>query len=194
MEESLNIIMIGDSSVGKTTLMKKFIDGIYNENILSTIGVELFRKQIIINDKNYIMKIWDTCGQERFRSISKNYYQNAQGIMLLFDVSSIISFKHLYDWTLSLNENVSNKGIPLVIVANKCDLEHEVTDEDIYKYSTENNVKIFKCSSKKNISVEEPFLYLGEEIIKYNIKNKISNNTLKVHKEDIKKKKKKNCC
>ena len=193
--ESLSIIMIGDTSVGKTTLMKKFIDGIYNENILSTIGIELFRKEVTIKNKNYIMKIWDTCGQERFRSISKNYYQNAQGIMLLFDISSLESFKHLSDWKSSLNDNVSNKNIPLVIVANKCDLNHVVTDEEIEKYSKNNNdVKIFKTSSKTNISIEEPFLYLGEAIINFNKNNKTNNNTLKVHQEEIKPKKKKKCC
>ena len=95
---SLNIIIIGDTSVGKTTLMKRFIDGVYNEKILSTLGVELFRKQVKINEKDYVFKIWDTCGQERFRTLTKNYYKNAEGIMLLFDIHSLDSFPHLNNW------------------------------------------------------------------------------------------------
>jgi small GTP-binding protein len=162
---SLNIIIIGDTSVGKTTLMKRFIDGVYNEKILSTLGVELFRKQVKINEKDYVFKIWDTCGQERFRTLTKNYYKNAEGIMLLFDIHSLDSFQHLNNWMNCLNENFNKTEIPLVVVASKCDLEPIVTDKEINDYSNQNNVKIFKSSAKNNIQVEEPFLYLANEII-----------------------------
>jgi small GTP-binding protein len=162
---SLNIIIIGDTSVGKTTLMKRFIDGIFNEKILSTLGVELFRKQVKINDNDYVLKIWDTCGQERFRTLTKNYYKNAEGIMLLFDIHSIDSFQHLNNWMKSLNENFNGSDIPLVVVASKCDLEQMITDNEIEDYSNKNNVKIYKSSAKDNIQVEEPFLYLANEII-----------------------------
>ena len=173
--ESLMIIMIGDYSVGKTTLLQRFTEGIYNEKTLSTIGIELFKKEISINNKKYIMKIWDTCGQEKFRSISKNYYHNAQGIMLLFDVNSKLSFEHLSEWTESINQNILNENTPSVIVACKNDLEQIVTEQEIEEFSTKNNIKVFKTSVKDNIAVEEPFLYLGEEIIKndIHIENKI---------------------
>ena len=172
--DSFKIIMIGDYSVGKTTLLKRFTEGIYNEKkTLSTIGIELFKKEISINNKKYIMKIWDTCGQEKFRSISKNYYHNADGIMLLFDINSHETFEHLSGWIDSIYQNTS-KDTPFIIVASKCDLEHDVTDQEIEEYSTKNKVKVIKTSSKDNINVDEPFLYLGEEIIKkglFKIKN-----------------------
>ena len=117
--ESLKIIIIGDTSVGKTSLMKRFIEGFYNDKTLSTIGIELFKKEVSIQDKQYIMKIWDTCGQERFRSISKNYYHNAHGIILVFDINNKSSFEHLSEWTESINQNISNKNTPLVIVCCK---------------------------------------------------------------------------
>jgi small GTP-binding protein len=176
--ESLKIIIIGDTSVGKTSLMKRFIEGFYNDKTLSTIGIELFKKEVSIQDKQYIMKIWDTCGQERFRSISKNYYHNAHGIILVFDINSKSSFEHLSEWTESINQNISNKNTPLVIVANKCDLAHIITDKEIEEYSTKNKVKVFKTSSKDNINVEATFLYLGEEIIKKGL-IKIKNAELK---------------
>ena len=176
--ENFKIIMIGDSSAGKTTLMRRYIEGIYNEKTLSTIGIELFKKEVSIQNKNYVMKIWDTCGQEKFRAISKNYYNNADGIMLLFDISSHDTFEHLSDWTESINQNTS-KDTPLIIVANKCDLEHLVTDQEIEEYSTKNKVKVIKTSSKDNINVEEPFLYLGEEIIKKGLFNINKNAELK---------------
>ena len=176
--ENFKIIMIGDSSVGKTTLMRRYIEGIYNQKTLSTIGIELFKKEVSIQNKKYVMKIWDTCGQEKFRAISKNYYHNADGIMLLFDINSYDTFEHLSGWIESINQNIS-KDTPFIIVANKCDLDHLVTDQEIEEYSTKNKVKVFKTSSKDNINVDEPFLYLGEEIIKKGLFNINKNAELK---------------
>jgi Ras-related protein Rab-18 len=175
--EPFKIIMIGDTSVGKTSLMRRYIEGIYNEKTLSTIGIELFKKEVSIQNKNYVMKIWDTCGQERFRAISKNYYHNADGIMLVFDINFRKSFDNLSGWIGSIYQNTS-KDTPLIIVASKCDLEHLVTDQEIEEYSTKNKVKVFKTSSKDNINVEATFLYLGEEIIKKGL-IKIKNAELK---------------
>ena len=194
--ENFKIIMIGDSSVGKTTLMRRYIEGIYNQKTLSTIGIELFKKEVSIQNKNYVMKIWDTCGQEKFRAISKNYYNNADGIMLLFDISSHDTFEHLSGWIESINQNIS-KDTPFIIVANKCDLDHLVTDQEIEEYSTKNKVKVFKTSSKDNINVEEPFLYLGEEIIKKGVYKENKNAVLKDNSssnEQNKKKKKIKFC
>ena len=138
------------------------------------------------------MKIWDTCGQERFLSISKNYYHNAQGIMLLFDLNYKCSFEHLYDWIESLNQNILNENTPSVIVACKNDLTQIVTDQEIEEFSTKNNIKVFKTSVKDNIAIEEPFLYLGEEIIKNGIHIENKNEFLKdiYIKKNLKKKEK----
>ncbi len=119
--EHFKIIIIGDTSVGKTSLMRRYIEGIYNEKTLSTICIKLFKKEVSIQNKNYVMKIWDTCGQEKFRAISKNYYHNADGIMLLFDINSHETFEHLSGWIDSIYQNTS-KDTPFIIVASKCDL------------------------------------------------------------------------
>ena len=189
--EHFKIIIIGDTSVGKTSLMRRYIEGIYNEKTLSTIGIELFKKEVSIQNKNYVMKIWDTCGQEKFRAISKNYYHNADGIMLVFDINSHETFEHLSGWIDSIYQNTS-KDTPLIIVASKCDLEHDVTDQEIEEYSTKNKVKVIKTSSKDNINVDEPFLYLGEEIIKKGLFNINKNAELKEFKQ-IKKKRRIKC-
>ena len=93
--ETISIIMIGDTSVGKSTLMKKFISGQFSDSLAPTLGVELYKKEVTIDEKQYLYRIWDTCGQERFRSLSKTYFRNSDGIMLLFDLNSSNSFENL---------------------------------------------------------------------------------------------------
>ena len=144
-EDSLSIILIGDPSVGKTSLMKRykkttncrFIDNTFSENLLNTLGVELFQKVV-----------WDTCGQERLRALTANYYRNADGIMLLFDLTQISTFNNLQNWIESVQEKVQDQ-LPLVIVGNKTDLiEHQVTTDMIKNLSQKYEVEIFKTSAK----------------------------------------------
>ena len=148
--------MIGDTSVGKTALMKRFITGNYSEQYISTLGIELFKKNVKIKNENYMYRIWDTCGQEKFRSLTKSYYQQADGIMLLFDLNNIDSFNNLTLWFNSIEES-NCKDIPIVIVGTKCDLECSISDELINNLENKDfkNVtsKVFKCSAKDNIGV-----------------------------------------
>ena len=193
--ESISIIMVGDASVGKTTLMKRFITGTYSNSLNPTVGVELYKKEIEINDKKYLIRIWDTCGQERFRSLSQSYYRNSDGIMLLFDLNCTESFDNLQTWFNSIKEN-GCEDIPLIVVGTKCDLKCFVTDEDIKKLEEDNTLiqKYFKCSSKDNIGVEEPFIELGKMIVKLG-KDQKSNTKVKIQKSNTaQNQKKKNCC
>ena len=182
--ESISIIMVGDASVGKTTLMKRFITGTYSNSLNPTVGVELYKKEIEINDKKYLIRIWDTCGQERFRSLSQSYYRNSDGIMLLFDLNCTESFDNLQTWFNSIKEN-GCEDIPLIVVGTKCDLKCFVTDEDIKKLEEDNTLiqKYFKCSSKDNIGVEEPFIELGKMIVKLG-KDQKSNTKVKIQKSN----------
>ena len=175
--EKISIIMIGDTSVGKSTLMKKFITGNFSDSLAPTLGVELYKKEVKINDKQYLYRIWDTCGQERFRSLSKSYFRNSDGIMLLFDISSMSSFQNLNSWFTSIKDSGCD-DIPLVLVAAKCDLENNVADEKINQFKEQNKIilNFFKCSAKENIGIEEPFIELAKEIIKH-FKNKQRSNS-----------------
>ena len=193
--ESISIIMVGDASVGKTTLMKRFITGTYSNSLNPTVGVELYKKEIEINDKKYLIRIWDTCGQERFRSLSQSYYRNSDGIMLLFDLNCTESFDNLQTWFNSIKEN-GCEDIPLIVVGTKCDLKCFVKDEDIKKLEEDNTLiqKYFKCSSKDNIGVEEPFIELGKMIVKLG-KDQKSNTKVKIQKSNTAQNQtKKNCC
>ena len=171
--ETISIIMIGDTSVGKSTLMKKFISGQYSNALAPTLGVELYKKEVIIEEKKYLYRIWDTCGQERFRSLSQSYYKSAGGIMLLFSLNSLESFENLNSWVNSIKDN-GIKDIPITLIGTKCDLDIIVSDEMIQNFVKENNniiEKYFKCSSKENIGIEEPFIELAQCIIQLNKDN-----------------------
>ena len=141
-EDSISIIIIGDSKVGKTTLMKRYINGNFTENIIPSLGIELYRKIKEINRKKYLIKIWDTCGRERFKSITQNYYRNADGVMLLFDSNNIESFHNLNIWLNSLKE-YSIKNFPLIIIGTKSDLPINVHDNDINIFCNQFNIKWF---------------------------------------------------
>ena len=181
-EDSINIIIIGDTNVGKTTLMKRYINGHFTENIIPSLGIELYRKIKEINRKKYLIKIWDTCGQERFRSITQNYYRNADGVMLLFDSNNIESFHNLNIWLNSLKE-YSIKNFPLIIIGTKSDLPINVHDNDINIFCNQFNIKWFRTSAKTGENISISFDFLTKEIlnIKHNnrekIKIKVNQNT-----------------
>ena len=194
--EKISIIMIGDTSVGKSTLMRKFISGQFSDSLAPTLGIELYKKEITINDKQYLYRIWDTCGQERFRSLSKNYFHNSDGIMLLFDLNSKNSFDNLDKWFNSIKESGCEE-IPLILVGTKCDLKNMISEELINNFINENQSiqKYYKSSAKSNIGIEEPFIELGKLIIKKNGIIQRTNSKIIIKKSssnDLKPKKK--CC
>ena len=151
-------------------------------------GIELFKKVVNINGIFYQIKIWDTYGQERLRALTANYYRNADGIMLLFDLSQISSFNNLQNWIESVQEKVQDQ-LPLVIVGNKTDLiEHQETTDMIKNLSKKYEVEIFKTSAKNGDESGKPFIRFAEEIIE----NKKTRRSIFVMKKEEEKKRK--CC
>ena len=194
--ETISIIMVGDTSVGKSTLMKKFVSGQFSDSLAPTLGIELYKKEITIDEKQYLYRIWDTCGQERFRSLSKTYFRNSDGIMLLFDLNSSNSFENLNSWFFSIKE-CGCEDIPLILVGTKCDLYCNVSEEAITNFVEQNKViqKYFKCSAKDNIGIDEPFIELGKLVIKLIHPKNSSNSKIKIKKsKTMEEKPKKKCC
>jgi small GTP-binding protein len=127
------------------------------------LGVECFKKIHKIKNTSYLIKIWDTCGQERFKSLTTNYYRNADGVILVFDVSEDDSFNNLKKWLNSLNENTSI-FIPKVVVANKIDLNRTVQNHNIKQFQKENKVEVFECSAKVGTNIQEAFNYIIKHV------------------------------
>ena len=154
----IRITMLGDSAVGKTSLISKFLNQNFDENYLTTIGKDRLEKKVVMEDGNEIkLIIWDTAGQERFHSIATSTIKGSHGIILTFDLTKKSSFKSLESWLNDIKEN-SNE-VPVVIFGNKCDLfeNYEVENEEAKKFAEGHNLQYFETSAKLNVNVQEGF-------------------------------------
>ena len=192
----LKILLLGDSFVGKTSLILKYIDGYFSENHISTIGIDFKEKKINYKNMEIILQIWDTSGQERFRSLAKSFYNKADGILFVFDVSNKESFENLKYW---LNDTNIEKDAKKIIVGNKIDLQEQrvISKEKMEKLGeANNNIKSFETSARTGENVTQIFEELAELILANKSEEEI--NKLcpkKKQKLDNKKEnKKKNCC
>ena len=128
------MILIGDSGVGKTNILSRYINNTFLETTKSTVGVELGTKIEEYNNTKIKIQIWDTAGQERYKSITKTYYKGAKGAFIVYDISKKDSFKNIDKWIKDLKEYGEEDAI-ILIIGNKCDLEdkREVTIEEVKK-------------------------------------------------------------
>ena len=120
-EINLKILILGDSSVGKTSILLKYVDGYFPTIYVATIGVEYKIKQLNIKGLNINLQIWDTAGQERFRGITQNFMKGADGIMYVYDITQKPTFDNLRTWIRQSEE--STEGFKKIIIGNKSDLE-----------------------------------------------------------------------
>ena len=164
-EKNFKILLLGDSSVGKTCFLKRYIDETFQDVYLSTIGFDYKYKHITLKDgKKIKLQIWDTAGQERFRTIGKNYYKGAHGILLIYDVTNQSSFDSIKKWLAQIKDEASGKACVL-LVANKIDIEDRIiSKEDGENIAKSYNLDIYESSAKDNINVSEVFEDLAERI------------------------------
>ncbi len=189
--EKINIITLGDTGVGKTCYILKYTDDFFQPVHLSTVGVDFKLKLLTFNDQKYRIYLYDTTGQERFKSISLNIIKNADGIILMYDITLKDTFKEISDWMNSIKQ-IKRDDFPIVLVGNKCDLEEErsISKEDGENLAKQYNIEFFETSNKNGINIEESALTLIKKIIEY----KKLNGDLKTIKLKQKKTiKKKNC-
>ena len=164
-EINLKILILGDSAVGKTTLLLKYVDGYFPNIYVATIGVEYKIKKINLNGININLQIWDTAGQERFRGITKNFLKGADGIIYAFDITNKASFDNLKNWILTAEESITD--FKKIIIGNKSDLESErkVSKEIFQKYCQNKNIKGLEVSAKDGTNVSESFEMIAHLII-----------------------------
>ena len=164
-EVTLKFIILGDSGVGKTNLLLRYVGESFSENYIATLGIDFKMKNVIYNDVKVALQIWDTAGQERFRSITKSFLKGTDGIIFMYDISKKDSFLNLKNWIAEI-DNSKLPDVKFVICGNKIDLEEnrEVTEEMKKKLSKEFETDIIEISAKKGIKIEEPFDMLMNKI------------------------------
>ena len=168
-DRTCQLLIIGDSSVGKTSINTRYANGTFKEEYLATVGLDYYTKDEIINNKTIQVKIWDTAGQERFKSLTQNYFRNAEGVLLVYDVTSTESFDNLKYWISSIKDNMEKKNmhIPLIIIGNKIDMEdaREINRENAEKFAGENNYKYFETSAKTGVGVDDAIRELVNQVL-----------------------------
>ncbi len=191
---------MGNSNVGKSSLFLRFVDDIWNDTFVPTIGVDFKIKTFDIDEKKIKMQIWDTAGQERFKNIIASYYRGAHGILLIYDVTDKDSFKNLSNWIIEIEKN-SSKQVLKVLIGNKTDLEDKrvVTYNQGKEFADTYGLKYIETSAKKNLNVNEAFETLGRELIIASEEKKITkqkqNKKITVAKaQDLNVEKKNGCC
>ena len=164
------VLLLGDSTVGKTCFLMRFTENTFQEIHMSTIGLDYrFKKMPVDEGKEATVQIWDTAGQDRFRAITKNYYKGAHGIILIYDVTNQKTFENVRNWVTQIRENASEKAI-IYIVGNKIDDKQNkvVTKEDGEKMAKEFDLKFFEASAKEDINIAPTFEALVKDIYKVN--------------------------
>ncbi|XP_034394740.1 ras-related protein Rab-3D-like isoform X2 [Cyclopterus lumpus] len=152
------LLIIGNSSVGKTSFLVRFADASFTSTFVSTVGIDFKVKTIHRSDKRFKLQIWDTAGQERYRTITTAYYRGAMGFLLMYDITSQESFCAVQDWATQI-KTYSWGNAQVVLVGNKVDLEEDrkVPTEDAQRLATELGFQFFEASAKDNVNVKQVF-------------------------------------
>ncbi|KAK2569629.1 Ras-related protein Rab-3A [Acropora cervicornis] len=166
-DEYFKILVIGDSDVGKTSLVFRFVDGSFSSQFVSTVGIDFKNKTIVWNYKRIQLQIWDTAGQERYRSLTTAYYRGAAGFIIVYDITNEISFKDVQEWVSQIEGN-SGPEAKKILVGNMSDKEKErkVTRERGQQLADQLGAEFIEISVKDNSNVEKVFQLLVESILK----------------------------
>ena len=192
------VIFLGEAGVGKTTLIKVSIGQKFDKVYNSSISLSFNPKQIIYNNKKYTFNLWDTIGQEKYRSLTKIFYKKSKIIIFVYDITNKNSFKNLEYWINSVNTELGDEKFIKAIVGNKSDLylKEEIKEDEAKEFAASKNAKFKLCSAKNDPLAFCKFLEeLCIECINNNDKENIeSNSSVKLNKKKTKNKKEKCNC
>jgi len=165
----IKIVFTGDPSVGKTSIIRRFCENKFDEiGPMSTVMVGYNNKKLKIDPYTEVeMKIWDTAGQEKYRSMTRGYLRDSNGIFIVFDLSKKKSFDSLQSWLEEINNADISKNCVKILIGNKSDFkEKEVDENTAKKFAEENNMKFLSVSAKKGINIESMFEIMGDSCAK----------------------------
>ncbi len=155
----IKILTLGDTQVGKSSIVLRYTEDKFDDNQFSTIGIDYKTKYMKMDDSSVKVLIWDTAGQEKFRNIAKQYYKGANGVLLIYDICSRKTFERVEFWLKELKENNRIDELFICLVGNKSDLEdkREISIEEGEKYATDNNILFLEVSAKSGKGIIDLF-------------------------------------
>eukprot|EP00029_Vermamoeba_vermiformis_P011761 TRINITY_DN6563_c0_g1_i1.p1 TRINITY_DN6563_c0_g1~~TRINITY_DN6563_c0_g1_i1.p1 ORF type:complete len:201 (-),score=43.65 TRINITY_DN6563_c0_g1_i1:100-702(-) len=162
------ILLLGDSGVGKTSLLLRFVDNSFTDAFINNIGGDYREKQVTVGKASCTLQIWDTAGQERFRQITSSFYRGAHGILVVFDLNNRESFDNLQRGWMKDIHKYSTTSVSIILVGNKADTTQDraVSLEDAKAYAEQMDIPYVETSAKSNTNVETTFMRLVESMLK----------------------------
>ena len=166
------MVVIGDSSVGKTSLIQMFEHNKFSQSFKPTIGADFSNKEIIFEDRVVTLQIWDTAGQERFQSLGSSFYRGADCCVLVYDITNPVSFQNVSNWKsvfLTKSDPKEPETLPFLLLGNKLDMEktdRKVSTQEVKSFCEENNMLFYETSAKDNLNIEVAFRELIQNLIK----------------------------
>ena len=165
-ESLFKILLLGDSGVGKSCIILRYIENNFSTNLMNSIGVDFKLKNIELDNKKIKLQIWDTAGQERFRTITTSYYKGAHAIIICFDITDRSSFEHVRNWMADIDK-FAKEGVLRILVGNKCDLENarQVKKEEGNEIANKYGIKYLETSAKDTINIEDLFISTAKTLL-----------------------------
>lgn len=160
------LLIIGDSGVGKSSLLLRFADNMFSGSYITTIGVDFKIRTINIDGEKVKLQIWDTAGQERFRTITSTYYRGTHGVIVVYDVTSADTFVNVKRWLHEIDQNCDDVCRVLVGNKNDCPERKVVETADSQRFAEQMGIQIFETSAKENINVEEVFNAITKMVLR----------------------------
>ncbi|XP_040886544.1 EF-hand calcium-binding domain-containing protein 4B isoform X2 [Toxotes jaculatrix] len=184
------VVLVGNSSVGKTSLLRSFCEGRFHPSTTATVGIDYSVKTLTLDNMQVAMQLWDTAGQERYRSITKQFFRKADGVVVMYDVTVEESFKAVRPWLANVQE-AAGEGIPVLLLGNKMDMDgdREVSFKEAEQLAYENKVMFFEVSAYTGKNVAESLTHLARVLMEQ--EDRVRDTTVILSAQPIKKKA---CC
>ena len=162
---SFKVVIVGSSTVGKSSIVQRLVQGTFTEDGAATCGADFYTYTCPVNSNNVKLQIWDTAGQERFRSISKSYLRNAVGAILVYDITNMQSFDQLTDWLNDL-QTLCSPNAYIILVGNKIDLEsqRQVGAQQVKEFADRHHLESIETSAFNGKNIKEAFTRLAFEV------------------------------
>ena len=162
------LILIGNSGVGKSCILQRYMKHTFEERYKCTIGVDFLMKSIVINGQTVKLQLWDTAGQEKYKGMVSSYYRGANVALIVFDITSHTSFEALPVWIENYYKNGPEQK-NIILIGNKKDLEEsrQVTQEEAQTFSEANNMIYFETSAKEGDNIDYVFNYAAEKLLEF---------------------------